>query len=359
MSVDVSVIVPLYNAEEFLRVCIDSVLAQTLKNVEVLIVNDCSTDGSVELCRHLYGQDERVRLIMQPQNMGAGAARNRGIAEARGEYIAFIDSDDEMMPDFLSGMFSTASEYHADVVHNTLCFSIMPAKGEEFPLEMLKAPEGQLISFSPDKKERKELTLLTGDLASRLDDWEKHSYHFSIWNNLYRRSFLLENDIRFDKMKLAEDEVFFFHCMFKAERFVVRPGGGYLYRMSNTSLSRGRKSPDSALKAMRSQLEAVGAMKSIMEKIPFFRDSGTNARRAIDAVLLDIEKGFVRTTFQSLGEDGMRSGGTVHAFFAENFGENAPYVEFLFYELHKAYPHVIDHLEAFNDPEKARKIEEK
>lgn len=356
MSADISVIVPLYNAEKFIRVCIDSVLAQTLGSFEILIVDDCSTDGSVELCRRLYGQDERVRLILQPQNMGAGAARNRGISEAHGKYIAFIDSDDEMVPDYLGDMFRTAEEHDADVVHNTHCFFVMPPKGEAVPLEMLKVPAEQFISFASDRKETKELTMLTDDLSSRLDDWVKHSYHFSIWNNLYKKSFLLENDIRFGKMRLAEDAVFFLHCMFRAGRFVVRPGGGYVYRVTDTSLSRGNKSPDGALKAMRSQVEAVLAMKSIAEKIPFFRDNGTNTRRAIEAVLLDLEDGFVKPTFQSLGTDGMRSGGTVHAFFAENFGENAPYVEFLFYELHKAYPPVIDYVEASSDPEKAREI---
>ncbi|MBQ3654800.1 MAG: glycosyltransferase [Synergistaceae bacterium] len=356
MSVDISVIVPLFNAEKFIRVCINSVLAQTFGNFEVLIVDDCSADGGVELCRELYGKDERVRIILQPQNSGAGAARNRGLSEARGKYIAFIDSDDQMGPDYLGDMFRTAEKFDADVVHNTHCFFVMPPKGQAIPLEMLTVPAEQFINFASDRRRTKELTMLTGDLASRLDEWVKHSYHFSIWNNLYKKSFLTENDIRFGKMRLAEDAVFFMQCLFMAGRFVVRPGGGYVYRVTDASLSRGGKSPESALKAMRSQVEAVWAMKGIAEKIPFFRDNPANITRALDAVLLDLEEGFIKPTFQTLGEDGMRSGGSVHAFFTEIFGENTPYIEFLFYELHKAYPPVIDYVEASRDPEKAREI---
>ena len=108
MRFDVSVVIPLYNAERFIRVCVDSVLNQTLENVEAVIVDDSSPDNSLNLCRELYGNNERVQIVQQPENKGPGAARNRGVLEARGEYIAFLDSDDEMMPDNLQRIFTVA-----------------------------------------------------------------------------------------------------------------------------------------------------------------------------------------------------------------------------------------------------------
>ena len=357
MSCDVSVVIPLYNTEKFIRQCVDSVLAQSLHNLEVIVVNDCSTDNGPALCKELYGHDKRVRIIHHEVNQGPAAARDTGTLYAEGKYICYFDSDDEIMPDYISDMFSTAIEYDADVVHSTRCFSIMPKEGEALPLEMLGLKDDSLISFSPDRNELTELTLISDDPASRLKDWEDHRYHFSVWSSLYKTSFLRENNITFNKMRfIAEDAVFYFQCLFKAKRFVVRPGGGYLYRVSDTSLSRNRKSPESAVKAVRAQMDVVKNMLRITRDMPFFMDNVDNTRRAIDAILLSIEDGFVKPVFQSLGEEEMRSGGTVHDFFAENFGEKAPYVEFLFYELHKIYPHVIDYVGASSDPEEARKL---
>lgn len=96
----ISIIVPVYNAEKFIRDTIDSVIAQTYENFELLLVDDCSKDSSLDIMRSY--EDPRVRVICQPSNMGAWAARNRGLAEARGRYIAFLDSDDIWMEDKLS-----------------------------------------------------------------------------------------------------------------------------------------------------------------------------------------------------------------------------------------------------------------
>lgn len=359
MNYDVSVVIPLYNTEKFIRQCVDSVLSQSLTNFEIIIVNDCSTDNGPALCQELYGHDKRVKIIHHEKNSGIGTTRNTGTLQATGKYICYVDSDDEIMPDHLSNMFNTASEYDADVVHNTHCFTVIPKKGEEFPLEMLGLPQELMLSFSPDKKAITEPTVLSDDPAQRLEDWTNHSYHFSVWNNLYRRSFLRENNIVFDKMKLAEDAVFYFQCMFKARRFVARPGAGYLYRVVGSSLSRGGKSPAGAVKAMQAQLGVVEAMERLMSSMPFFADSKINRTRAISEILNNLEDGFVKPTFQSLGEEGMRSGETISSFFADNFGDKAPYVEFLFYELHKLYPPVIDYVEVTSDVDKWRELDKK
>ena len=91
MKADVSVVMPLYNAKDYVKLAVDSILNQTLAGIELLIVDDCSTDGSLELCRELYGHDKRVRIIQQPKNMGPGAARNTGIRSATGDYVTFVD----------------------------------------------------------------------------------------------------------------------------------------------------------------------------------------------------------------------------------------------------------------------------
>lgn len=94
MKKKVSIIVPVYNAEEFLQETIETVLAQKETDWELLLVDDCSTDGSRAVIERCSNQDARVRLVAQPENRGAAAARNRGVEEAEGRYIAFLDADD-------------------------------------------------------------------------------------------------------------------------------------------------------------------------------------------------------------------------------------------------------------------------
>jgi CDP-glycerol glycerophosphotransferase len=96
---------------------VDSILSQMMGDVEVLLVDDRSTDGSREYCSDLYDGNDRVRIIAQPENKGPGEARNRGIREARGQYIAFVDSDDQLRRDAFSNMLSAAEETDADVLH--------------------------------------------------------------------------------------------------------------------------------------------------------------------------------------------------------------------------------------------------
>ena len=360
MSCAISVIIPLYNTEKYIRQCLDSVFAQTFTDFEVIIVDDCSTDNGPALCRELYGHDDRMRIIRHDKNLGLGAARDTGTPYAKGRYICYVDSDDEIMPDHLGNMFSTASEYDADVLHNTRCFSPTPDENGVFPLEMLGLPEGRLISYSSDMGELTELTIVTDDLNARLDDWVNHRYHFSAWSSLYKKAFLNENNINFNNMRHTEDTVFYFQCLFKARRFIVRPGGGYIYRLGDASLSRPKNQAERLVKTMRAQLEIIGLMQRITGDMPFFRDNEDNKRRAIDPLLRSLEDGFIRLSFQALGEEKVRSEETVHSFFVENFGEKAPYVEFLFYELHRIYPPLIDYAElAKNPPEEWRQMNKK
>ena len=95
-SVQVSIIIPVYNAASWLGACLDSVLGQTLRNIEVICVDDGSTDGSAGILEACAARDPRVRVLRQPENAGQGAARNRGLEESVGEYAYFMDADDEL-----------------------------------------------------------------------------------------------------------------------------------------------------------------------------------------------------------------------------------------------------------------------
>lgn len=111
----VSIIIPVYNAEEHLTKCVESVLAQTEKNIEIILIDDGSRDSSLDICQAYEKQDERVRVIHQ-ENFGVSVARNRGIEIAVGEYIGFVDSDDWIQRDMYERLLKEAEETGAEVV---------------------------------------------------------------------------------------------------------------------------------------------------------------------------------------------------------------------------------------------------
>ena len=112
----VSVIVPVYNVEKYLRDCIDSIRRQTYQDFEIIMVEDCSTDGSRAIAEEIAAEDKRTRLFCHTRNMGQSAARNLGMDVARGEYVSFVDSDDFIESYCLSDMMYFAERENADVV---------------------------------------------------------------------------------------------------------------------------------------------------------------------------------------------------------------------------------------------------
>ena len=110
-GIRISVVIPIYNSEQFLKRCTDSVLSQSYKNFELILVDDGSKDNSGKMCDYIASQDNRVHVIHQ-ENAGAGAARNAGINIAKGEYIVFVDSDDMIEPDYMELL----SKHNEDLV---------------------------------------------------------------------------------------------------------------------------------------------------------------------------------------------------------------------------------------------------
>ena len=128
----VSVIIPVYNVEPYLKQCMDSVVGQTLKDIEIICVDDGSTDGSLDILKEYATEDSRIQIIEQ-KNAGAGAARNNGMRHATGKYLSFLDSDDFFEPRMLEKAYDLAEKDQADFVsiqirpvsyrEETVCFS--------------------------------------------------------------------------------------------------------------------------------------------------------------------------------------------------------------------------------------------
>lgn len=112
---EVSVIIPVYNNERYIEECVRSVQNQTFADLEMIVINDGSTDGSGEILERILREDKRIRLFHQ-ENKGAGAARNKGLDMAEGRYLIFVDGDDWIAPDYIEKLYTAAEERGSEMV---------------------------------------------------------------------------------------------------------------------------------------------------------------------------------------------------------------------------------------------------
>lgn len=223
-EIKVSVIVPIYNAEAFLRPAMDSILDQSLREIEVICVDDGSTDGSLKIIKEYQKRDSRIRIATQ-NNAGPGMARNNGMRRARGEYIAFLDADDFFNLDFLSRMYETAKRDDLDIAvgnydlyHNDTAKFRKNVTGEE---QGLLAP-GRVTS-------KKDFP----DQIFQLTD----GY---VWSKLFRRSFLLEKKLSFpEELRMFEDVYFVVTALSLAER-IEKCEGILIHHRVYSEQARGR-----------------------------------------------------------------------------------------------------------------------
>ncbi|WP_050524446.1 glycosyltransferase [Pseudorhodobacter wandonensis] len=212
----ISVIVPIYNVAAHVAACIQSVRAQTLTEFEVLLVDDGSTDGSGDIALAAAQGDPRFRLIRQ-ENAGLAAARNTGLDHATGSYIAFVDSDDRVMPDYLMRMWQVLEDSGADWVACAIQFNAADGSGGRHSAIHGHADLGQHTALR----------------RYPLDNWCDVIVHFpSAWNKLYRRS-LIEG-LRFDTGIWFEDHGFFYRAAARADHILHLPEALYLQTRGRT-----------------------------------------------------------------------------------------------------------------------------
>lgn len=213
----ISIIIPVYNIEKYLDQCMESVVGQTYSHIEIILVDDGSTDGSGELCDEWGKRDNRIR-VYHKKNGGASRARNLGLKEARGEYIGFVDGDDYIAED----MYECLIDVMEDGVDISCCGTaiIYPAK---MRMQVEVYGEMQNPFFLTSREAIKELLLLRG-------------LHYGVCDKLYRRK-LFEN-VRFPEGKTCEDYPVSYEVVKKSRRIVNTGKVKYFYRYRENSTSK-------------------------------------------------------------------------------------------------------------------------
>ncbi len=201
----VSVIIPVYNCEEYLPECLDSLIAQSYTDLEIICVNDGSTDHSLDILNEYQKRDNRFKVLSQ-KNINAGAARNNGFAIAAGEYCLFLDSDDFFEPDMIRTAVKTADERKADiVVFRSDCYY------------------NDIRKYAPVQKTIRRELLPNKDVFSA-DEIQKDIFNAFMgwaWDKLFRTRFIKENNIYFQEQRTSNDLFFVYASILKADRITT------------------------------------------------------------------------------------------------------------------------------------------
>ena len=215
--IKVSIIVPVYNVEKLLKRCLDSLVNQTLRDIEIICVNDGSTDNSLEILNNYAKQDLRIKIINK-KNSGLSTARNTGMKIAQGKYIGFVDSDDWVDLDFYEKLYNSAIKNNADIAVSEIYEVHWNRKFYKQKFEKEKCIENI---------EEKFYTL----------NIPEYSY---VWNKIYKRTKIEKYNFQFIPNLYYEDRVFTPEVLYALKRVVIVPNIKYYYYRHKTSIVRNK-----------------------------------------------------------------------------------------------------------------------
>ncbi len=221
----VSVLLPAYNAAATLAAALQSALDQSLTEIEVVVVDDASSDATLEVAEALAASDNRVRVLRAPSNGGAAAARNLALAAARGDWLALLDADDRFSPGRLARLVDLGESRRADIVADNL---------------NLVAPDGRSRGTALAADDDLFTAPLTAAAFVRRNLFLTRGFNLGYLKPLFRRDFVARHALRQEEgLRIAEDFHFLLDSLLAGGRFVADPQAGYDYRQTPGSLSRG------------------------------------------------------------------------------------------------------------------------
>ena len=229
-----SIIVPVYNTEKYLKRCLDSIVNQTLNNIEIIIVDDGSKEECAVLCDEISKTDSRIRVIHK-ENGGLGFARNSGIEAATGEYIGFVDSDDYIEGEMYETLYNTAKKHNADICLSGICF-VGGNMFSECGGDTKKSYFEEDTVF--EKEDMKKLLL--GVVGAQPHEPDDSRYGVSVCKNIFKTSAIREGKLEFlsERKILSEDTLFMVDFIKSSKSAVGIPGAYYCYCRNEDSLSK-------------------------------------------------------------------------------------------------------------------------
>lgn len=258
----ISVVIPVYNVEKYLKTCIESVIAQTYRDIEIILVDDCGSDGSAAIMEEYWSVDPRIQIIKREKNGGLSAARNSGIDVAKGEYIYLLDADDAIHPKTLEIMLSVMSENEdlSVTVASHQCFYDDSKPDYSGRLEadvLIRTGEDFLLEAGIDKEDKMFIDGITA------------------WGKLYKRELFDissnsdEQPIRYPEGRLHEDEFVTYKLIYPASNVAYIEAPLYQYRRRTGSIT--------AIEGEQARADRIDAL---MERLVYYKARGASALQA-------------------------------------------------------------------------------
>lgn len=239
----VTIIVPIYNVEKYLKECIESIINQTYKNLEIILVNDGSTDDSLKICMNYKKKDNRI-VIINKTNGGLSDARNKGIDAANGKYICFVDSDDYISSAYIELLYNEARKNNTDIV---LC-------GIKYVND-----EKKILSEYAYKK-----NFVKSGKELLIDYYQENGVEVIVaWNKLYKRE--LFNTYRYNVGKIHEDEFLTYKILYNLDKVSIISDKLYYYRKNDTSIVN-----------KKFNLKRLDLLEALENRMRFFKEKSEN-----------------------------------------------------------------------------------
>lgn len=262
---EISIIIPFYNADNQLRQCLNSVVNQTLTNLEIICIDDNSRDKSLKIAEEFAKTDNRIKIIKNEETKGQSYSRNRGLEAATGRYIGFADADDFVDENMFKTMLSKAVKTEADIV---MCKALLydektqtTKTDDYYGLKCFEKFSKKIFNHEDTKNFITEINV-------------------AVWNKLYRRDFLIKEKIKFSEGNIFEDLPFFFETYTKAKNVVIVDEHLYYYRINtpnSTMTQTGKKLLD--------RVEMVTIANEVLKKLPYYEEIKT---KVLDWIIHDI-----------------------------------------------------------------------
>lgn len=223
-NIKISVIIPVYNVSEYLEQSLDSIINQTLKEIEIICIDDCSTDNSLKILEKYSNKDKRIRVIKHNINKGLGPARNTGIESSIGEYISFIDSDDYIELNFLELLYNTAKQFDSDI---SITLNVIQNINNDF----------KPLYFEQNYLNKNFEYELNGEFKY-FNHTDKYKIPINVWTKIYKRNFIVKYGLQFLDIKYGPED-----ADFNLRAFIYEPKisfnnlAKYYYRIRENSLS--------------------------------------------------------------------------------------------------------------------------
>lgn len=257
----ISIIIPVYNVEKFLRRCLDSILSQTFTDYELIIIDDGSTDQSGKICDEYKEIDRRITFVIHQENQGSSAARNAGLSLCRGKYISFVDSDDWVEPHYLQSMLDCAEKEHADLVISSF---------------IRVSSDNPTLYNRNEPKDLSKRAVISGYFSN---------LHAGLWNKLVLRELFIENAITFPQYNYYEDMVVSIKITIAASNIVYNDTPSYHYVVHNSSMTH----LQNAEKRFSLFTECLNNIL-IIQEIPFIKSDKALKRASMNIVNFNKKK---------------------------------------------------------------------